>query len=61
MVGLANWSRDEGMWVTEGTATSKTYGFCFGIRDGKAHPIVTVQANSKIDVLVLTHVAPKKD
>lgn len=59
VIGLADWSRDEGIRITEGTVGSETYGFCFGIRDEKPCPIVTVEANSELDVLVLTHIAPE--
>jgi hypothetical protein len=57
VVGLANWSQANGFRITQGTASSAMYGFCFGIRDEKPHPIVKVEAGSAVDVLLVTHIA----
>ena len=54
-----NWSSQEGFTAVEGSVCSESLGFCFLIRDQKPYPIVKVQPDSTIEVLLTTHFKPK--
>lgn len=50
-----NWDSKEGFTVEEGNACSETWGFCFMIRDQKPYPVVKVQPDSTIEILLKTN------
>ena len=54
-----NWSSQEGFTAEEGSVCSESLGFCFLIRDQKPYPIIRVQADSTIDVLLTTQLKPE--
>jgi len=54
-----NWSSKEGFTAAEGSVCSESLGFCFLLRDQKPYPIIRVQPDSTIDVLLTTQLKPK--
>ena len=54
-----NWSSQEGFTAEEGSVCSESLGFCFLIRDQKPYPIVKVQPDSTIEILLTTQLKPK--
>ena len=54
-----NWSSQEGFTAEEGSVCSESLGFCFLIRDQKTYPIVKVQPDSTIEILLTTQLKPK--
>ena len=54
-----NWSSQDGFTAKEGSVCSESLGFCFMLRDQKPYPIVRVQPDSTINVLITTQLKPK--
>jgi len=57
---MANWASGEGFTATKGSVCSSSCGFCFSLRDKGPHPIVKIQPDSTIDVVLPIYIAPKK-
>ena len=57
--GLSDWSSQKGFTVTKGNICSESLGFCLSVRDRRPYPIVEVQPDSTVEIVITTHFKPK--
>jgi len=57
---LASWDLDKGFTATQGSVCSNSWGFCFSLREKRPHPIVKVQPDSTVEVVLPIYIAPKE-
>lgn len=56
--GKGGWNSEDGFVLTSGMVGSKRLGFFFSVRDQKPYPIVSVRADSTVEIVLTSHIKP---